>query len=357
MPIAKRFMFAVSLVLVLAAAVPLACAQSFVMSLPRPSQRAVAGQRVGLTDITVNYHRPLVGGRKIWGALVPYDQVWRAGANENTTIAFSDPVSIEGQPLAKGVYGLHMIPNENEWTIIFSKNSTSWGSFTYDQKEDALRVKVKPQAAEMHEALSYDFDDVKPDATLVTLRWEKVAVPFRVSVDPNTTVQNVRAQFRDLPQYTWESWNDAAQYCATGKMNLDEALKWTDRSIQMEERFENVNTKMNVLEALNRPTEAAAARARSLEIANAQQLYFYGRALQQQKKDNEAMDVFRATAKRFPNHWLAHMANARVSSAAGDFPAAIKELKAAEPGANNPQQKQNLENLLHRLEAKQDINR
>src|SRR5213595_1875162 len=121
------------------------------LNLPDVSQAAEVKQRIALTDITINYHRPLVNGRKIWGALVPYGKVWRAGANENTTIAFSDPVSVEGQPLPKGTYGLHMIPNENEWTIIFSKNSTSWGSFTYDQKEDALRVKVKPQAAEMHE--------------------------------------------------------------------------------------------------------------------------------------------------------------------------------------------------------------
>src|SRR5215475_6363348 len=110
------------------------------LKLPDVSQAAEVKQRIALTDITVNYHRPLVNGRKIWGSLVPYGQVWRAGANENTTIAFSDPVTIEGKPLPKGAYGLHMIPNENEWTVIFSKNSTSWGSFTYDEKEDALRV-------------------------------------------------------------------------------------------------------------------------------------------------------------------------------------------------------------------------
>src|SRR5215472_6099898 len=114
-------------------------AQSLVMSLPRPSQRAVVSQRIGLTDVTITYHRPLVGGRKIWGDLVPEGKVWRAGANENTTIEFTDAVMVEGQALAKGVYGLHMIPEPESWTVIFSKNSTSWGSFTYDQAEDALR--------------------------------------------------------------------------------------------------------------------------------------------------------------------------------------------------------------------------
>ncbi len=115
----------------------LAMAQSFVLDLPRPSQHAVVTQRIGITDVTINYHRPMVNKRKVWGGLVPYGQVWRAGANENTTIRFTDPVMVEGKPLAKGTYGLHMIPGENEWTVIFSNNSTSWGSFTYDQAEDA----------------------------------------------------------------------------------------------------------------------------------------------------------------------------------------------------------------------------
>jgi hypothetical protein len=107
-------------------------AQSFVLDLPRQSQRAEVSQRIGITDITINYHRPLVNDRKVWDGLVPYGKVWRAGANENTTITFSDPVLIDGKPLDKGTYGLHMIPNADEWTIIFSKNSTSWGAFTYD---------------------------------------------------------------------------------------------------------------------------------------------------------------------------------------------------------------------------------
>ena len=146
-------------------AVTLCSAQSTQLDLPLQSQHAVVTQRIGVTDITINYHRPLANGRKIWGGLVPYGQVWRAGANENTTISFSDPVTIDGQPLAAGIYGLHMIPNENEWTIIFSKMHTAWGSFSYDQKEDALRVTVKPQTTDdLHNALVYDFDKLEPDS-------------------------------------------------------------------------------------------------------------------------------------------------------------------------------------------------
>src|SRR5438270_2408635 len=157
-----------------------AIAQSALLDLPRASQRAVVTQRLGITNITVRYHRPMAKGRKVFGTLEPYGKVWRAGANENTIFDVSDPVMIEGKPLPKGVYGLHMIPGENEWTIIFSKNSTSWGSFTYSPDEDALRVTVKPAAADFHEALTYDFDDLQPNSAGVTLRWEKVAVPFKV---------------------------------------------------------------------------------------------------------------------------------------------------------------------------------
>ena len=125
-----------------------ATGETLMLKLPRASQHALITQRIGITDITINYHRPLANGRQVWGKLVPYGQVWRAGANENTTITFTDPVTIEGQALDKGTYGLHMSPNENEWTVIFSKNATSWGSFAYKQDEDALRVNVKPHAAE-----------------------------------------------------------------------------------------------------------------------------------------------------------------------------------------------------------------
>jgi hypothetical protein len=316
----------------------------------------VVSQRIGLTDVTITYHRPLVGGRKIWGEVVPEGKVWRAGANENTTIEFTDAVTVEGQALAKGVYGLHMIPEPESWTVIFSKNSTSWGSFTYDQAEDALRVKVKPQAIESHEALTYDFDDVKPDSAVVTLRWERLAVPFRVSVSRETTFENIRGQFRSLTQYSWEGWNDAAQYCLTNKMNLDQALGWADKSIELEERFENLMTRAGLLAELHRDGQARAVKDRAMEVASATQLYFFARQLQAQKKAAEALDVFRVTAKRFPEHWVGHMALARVNSAGGDFPGAVKEIKAAQAAGVPDQQKQRVKDLLYMLEANKDIN-
>jgi Protein of unknown function (DUF2911) len=341
----------------LAAAAGPAYSQSLVMSLPRQSQRATISQRVALTDITIAYHRPLVGGRKIWGVpnLAPYGQVWRAGANENTTFEVTDPVTIEGRRLERGIYGLHMIPAEDSFTVIFSKNATSWGSYSYDQKEDALRVSVKPQPGEMHEELTYEFNSVKPDSAVVTMRWEKLAVPFTVKTDIEATIANIRNQLRNSAQYIWTGFDDAATWCVDNKVNLQEALTWADRSIQQEERFENLNTKARILEALNRGSEASTTRAKALETANPIQLYFYGRSLQTQHQKADAINIYRMVAKRFPSHWLGHLAQARANAADGNFEGAIQEVRTSLTGAP-PQQKQGLENLIKRLENKEDIN-
>src|SRR5215467_1636796 len=329
------------------------------LKLPDASQAAEVKQRIALTDITVSYHRPLVNRRKIWGALVPYGKVCRAGANENTTIEFSDPVTVEGKPLDKGTYGLHMIPNPDSWTIIFSKTNTGWGSFSYEQKEDALRVNVKPKPLDQsEEALEYEFEDLKPDSTAVTLKWEKLGVPFTVSVDDaNQTLQNIRAQMKGAGQFAWQAPDQAAQFCLTKKINLDEALRWADLSIQNEERFENLSTKADILKALNRPDEAKKTWDKALDKANAPQLYTYGRQLQNQKKGTEAMEAFKEVAKRFPNGVFGYLAQARIKSAAGDFSGALNDAKQAQAAAPSEGQKQAIQGLIDRLQAKQDINK
>ena len=332
-------------------------AQSVVLDLPRDSQHAKVIQRVGITDITINYHRPLVKGRKVWGGLVPYGEVWRAGANENTTIEFTDPVTIEGKPLAKGIYGLHMIPTENEWTIIFSKTASAWGSFSYNQSEDALRVTVKPHPAEMEEALAYEVDNVTPNSATVILRWEKTAVPFKIDVNTNEIVaQNLHAQLRGLAQYTWDGWDDAANYFLANKYNLEEALKDEDRSIAVEERYDNLMTKSRILDAMNHKDDATAARNKALAMASVIQLHTYGRQLQQQGKQEEAFDIFRVNIKKNPNHWLVRTEVARLAVAKGDYDGAVKEMKLAQADAPEPN-KTALEGLVKRLEAKQDINK
>jgi tetratricopeptide (TPR) repeat protein len=331
-------------------------AQSFVLDLPRQSQRAQISQRIGITDITISYHRPLANDRKVWDALVPYGKVWRAGANENTTITFSDPVQVEGKPLDKGTYGLHMIPAADEWTIIFSKNSTSWGSFTYDEKEDALRVTVKPKAADIHNALTYDFDDLQKDSAVVELEWEKIAVPFKVSVDVHDVVQaSLKKQLRNLSQYTWMSGDEAANYLLAEKMAPDEALAYVNKSIENEDRYDNELTKSRVLTALNRKDEAAAAQKKALDMASPLQIHFFARGLQGEKRNEEAFAIFRENAKKHPDQWFVHSGLARMYCSQGKFDDAAKEMKLALAGAPD-NQKSYVDGLVKRLEAKQDIN-
>lgn len=328
-----------------------------VLDLPMQSQQARIMQRIGLTYITIDYHRPLVKGRKIFGGLEAYGRVWRAGANENTTIQFSDPVTIEGKFLPTGTYGLHMIPGEREWTVILSKNSTSWGSFTYDPGEDAIRVTVKPQPSEFHEALTYDFEEVKPDSAVVALRWEKLAVPFKVAVNLKELVPiSLKNQLRAWSRWNYESWEEAARYLLDNQGNLQEALKYAEGSINVEERGDNLMTKADILEKLGRNEEAKVTRERAAAIASALQLHNYARGLQFSGQSEAALEIFRLNVRTHPNDWIVHNDAARLAVAKSDFETAVKEMKiaiAGAPAAAKPPQ----EALLKRLEAKEDINK
>jgi tetratricopeptide (TPR) repeat protein len=332
-------------------------AQSTQLNLPLQSQAAQVKQTIGITDITINYHRPLANGRKIWGGLVPYGDVWRAGANLNTTITFANDVMIEDKPLPAGTYGLHMIPNENEWTVIFSRMNSAWGSFSYKESEDALRVNVKPQATELHNALVYDFDQLKPDSAVVVMSWDKVAVPFKVSVDVNKIVEaSLNNQMRGLAQYTWDGWDDAATYLVDSKYDYETALKWENNSIGNEDRFENEMTKARVLDAMGKTSEATEARNKAISLGNAQQLYGYGRQLQREGKQKEAFAIFKQASAKDPNNWLSHAGLARIACGAGNYPEATKEMQLALAAAPD-NAKSGVEGLVKKLEAQQDINK
>lgn len=332
-------------------------AQATELNIPTISQHAVVTQRIGLTDVTINYHAPLVGGRKIWGAAaVPYDKVWRSGANQNTTISFSDDVSIEGKPLAAGTYGLHTIPTADQWTIIFSKNSTSWGSFSYDEKEDALRVQVKPHEAEFRESLAYTFDDVKPDSALATLRWEKLAVPFRVSTDVKAiTFRSIKNQLRNTGGFSWAGFDEAANWCLDNNYELEQALKWEDISILNEDRFENNLNKSEILAAMGKKQEAEASKKKALEVASGVQLHVYGRGLQIRDKQEEGFAIFQINIQKRPNEWYTHGEISRIASAKGDFDTAVKEMKLALASAPDATKNQ-IQGLIARLEKKENIN-
>jgi len=306
-----------------AAALP-AAAQA-PLTLPQPSPEASVSQTVGLTEISIRYHRPAVNKRKIWGELVPYGQVWRAGANENTTFTVSSPIKVEGQALAAGTYGLHMIPTEKEWTVIFSKMSSAWGSFTYDPKEDALRVTVTPTKAPFEERLSYAFADPSNRNSTMVLRWEEIAVPVRIEVDtPAVVVENIHKELRGLPRFSWQGWNQAANYCARNDVNLDEALQWADRSIQMNENFQNLRTKALILEKKGDAKTAETLRTKSLQIATEIDINNYGYQLLADRKIDEAITVFRKNVKDHPKSWNTYDSLAEAYVAKGDKKLAVE---------------------------------
>src|SRR5260221_6771173 len=219
------------------------------LRVPDASPEASASQTVGVTDIKLSYHRPAVNKRKVWGELVPWNEVWRAGANQNTTISFSSDVAVGGQKLAAGTYGLHMLPTEKDWTVIFSRMADAWGSFSYNPKEDAARITVTPQPADFQERLGYSFDDPTDTSVQAVMRWEMMKVVFPITVDtPQVVVASLRRELRGLPRFFWQGWNQAAAYCLRNNVNLDEALEWSNQSVATAETFTNLRTKAGLLE-------------------------------------------------------------------------------------------------------------
>jgi hypothetical protein len=259
------------------------------VDLPRPSPNASVTQTVGVTDITIKYSRPGVKGREVWGKLVPYGEVWRAGANENTTIKFSTPVKVDGHELPAGIYGFQAIPTQGDWTVIFSKDADEWGAFSYKQEHDALRIQVKPQpAAEPRERMGFDFEDVTDTSAKVVLSWEKLRVPFTVEVD---TPALVTAKLKNAVR--WQTPYQAANYCIQNNTCLDDASRWLDASIAMQENYSNLRAKALLLAKKNDPGAASYAQ-RALAAAKA----LPQPADAQQIKDLEGIAATAKTAKK-----------------------------------------------------------
>jgi hypothetical protein len=229
------------------AALPLAAQQTApALKLPRLSQHQVVTQTVGLTDIKIDYSRPAVKGRAIWGALVPYDKVWRTGANEATQISFGDDVTINGQALPKGTYSLHTIPGKDSWIVAFNKVAQQWGSFTYDQAQDALRVTVKPEKAPFTELMEFDFPQATNDNAVVAIRWENVSVPFTVGVATTAKVMAAAsAAVAGAAATDWQTPYRAASY-AFDNGDSAQAMKWLDQSTKASQTISNLYLKARI---------------------------------------------------------------------------------------------------------------
>jgi len=309
-----------------------AAAQSLTLDLPRVSPHATVSQRLGLTEVTVDYHRPSVNGRELWGGLVPYGEVWRAGANENTTVTFSHPVAIEGHELAAGTYGLHMIPGPDEWVVAFSNENRAWGSFSYDAAEDALRVTVKPQTATAFtEQLRYDFDDVSDDGATLALAWGDLRLPLALTTDTRSIVlASVAEDLRGLAKFDARSWREAATFAFQRQLDDEQALAWIDQSIRMEPNVVSLNLKARLLDRLGRGDEVPAVLAAAEGLAASERdINVLGYTFLQSGDVERAVAAFERNVQQHPESWNAHDSLAEGLAAAGRTGEAIEQYSKA----------------------------
>ncbi len=238
---------------------------------PRVSPKATVAQTVGVTDVTIAYCRPSVRGRAIWGALVPYDQVWRAGANEATTITFGDEVTVEGTKIPAGTYGLFAIPGRTEWTMILNKGAKQWGAYSYNQADDILRFKVKPREVPFQEVMTFSFPAVTATSGEVALCWEKLCVAFTLSVDTVAKVlPQARAAVAEAKPDDARTPLSAAMFCLDNNVNLDEAGTWIDKSIAAKEGMYNLVAKARWLAVKGQKAEAVATAKKAITVGKAQ---------------------------------------------------------------------------------------
>src|SRR5258708_8928134 len=234
---------------------------------PRPSPKASIMQTVGLTDVTITYSRPAVKKRQIWGTLVPYDKVWRTGANEATVFTVSDDVTINGAALPKGTYSLHTIPGKDEWTIIFNKTANQWGSFSYDAAQDAMRVKDKPEKANFKEWMAFEVPEVSTDRAKIVLRWENLAVPFTLATDTTAKVMvNARAAVAGAKETDWQTPFRAATFAFNANKTAD-AEKWLDQSLKVSENINNLYLKARIQAAAGNKAEAEKTARKAISKA------------------------------------------------------------------------------------------
>jgi len=332
------------------------------LTAPRGSQYSKIVQKVGLTEIAIEYSSPRVNDREVWGALVPYGETpfpWRAGANENTVVRFSTDVKVEGKDIAAGSYGLHFVPSESDWIVIFSKDYQAWGSFNYNKENDALRVSVTPQSLQdKREWLAYEFADKGNDYAVASLVWDKLRIPFKIEAAVHDLVlASFKAELMSLPGFSWQGPMQAANYCLTNDVELEQGLVWADQAINNQKNFNTLSTKSGLLAKTGKEAEANELLAEAVDLPNATvgDLYGYGRQLIGQDKKKEAMDIFKKNAKRNPDHWLAPHGMARAYSAIGDFKKALplerEALEKAPAGS-----KGFLEGFITQLEKGEDFN-
>lgn len=325
-------MFRVRTLLLAAVAVvvgaPLA-AQMPVVAAPRESPSASVSQVVGMSTVRVSYARPSVKSRVIWGGQVPYGEVWRAGANENTVLEVNTAFTVGGTRLPAGRYGLHTIPTATTWTVMLSRQANAWGSFSYNPAEDAVRFTVTPATAPHQEMLVYQLDPTNDSTLAVTLRWEKLAVSFPLTV-PTTQVviDTLRQQLRGIPYFFPQSWIQAAQ-AALARREWRVAAAWADSAIARNGGFQGMRLKAVALRQLGDTAGAARLEAQSLTIATEADVNAVGYQLLQAGKVDEAIALFRRNVADYPRSWNVYDSLAEALGVKGDKGGALANYQRA----------------------------
>ena len=226
------------------------------LELPRISQKASVWQKIGLLEITVNYSRPNVKGREIWGGLVPYNEVWRTGADEATTILFSEDCTLNGNKIPAGKYGFFTIPGKDEWIVIINKVSKQWGAFFYDSTKDLIRFKVKPVSSDFTESMLFYFSDVTVGSANLDLTWEYLKIPLKIEFDIDAKAySNIKKAIADEPD-NWVYYAAGANYAVDNNIHLDEAMEWINKSISIQESYYNYFVKAKLLDKMNKINDA-----------------------------------------------------------------------------------------------------
>jgi hypothetical protein len=308
---------------------PLAAQDTLVK--PQLSPPALVTGTVGFTEITVEYHSPAVRDRKIFGGKVPFGVVWRAGANNNTTISFSHDVTIEGEDLPAGKYGLHMVPGEDRWVIIFNDDSDAWGSYSYSEKKDALRVTVHPRRAPEREHLAFLFDDVSDAAATLTLHWAETIVPIRIGVDLTALVlAPVREAVLGNGENTgWQFWFEAAEFGVTNDVDAAETLDWTERSIKRQRTFSNLWLHSELLAETGAATQAGEVRGEALKLVNVNELQNLGYRYVLRDDLKSAVYIFEQVVEMGAASWWPYVMLGEAKGKLGDNEGAIAALQAA----------------------------
>jgi len=245
-----------------------ASAQAPQLKSPQPSPAASVTQELGISTFRIEYHRPAVKGRAIWGGLVPYGQIWRAGANEATVLTFSDPVKIAGQVVPAGSYALFAIPGKEQWTLVLNRQGKQWGAYNYKADQDVLRIEAKPAATPHQEYLQYDLQVESPDRLRVDLRWEKLSVGFAMEVDTKAVYwKYLEENLAKASPANWQPWFQGARYCLEQGIEPVKAMAWIETSLKAEENARNLECKARLLEKAGKTAEALGVLDRAIALS------------------------------------------------------------------------------------------